>query len=400
MSLEKIIKGIKKVKSSLKKAVGLGIVGAALATSGVKASDEYEIIKLEVKHLGGFNRTYVFDINNKGDVAGAYELFLRPLENLIKKPFVFTYEDRTFRELKGGVPEDFFGSAIGISDSDLGAMVLYEENKDSYPASVKESYVCHHIYDQDSLHLYSFGFIIKDISNNGLVVGENYVRINRQTINLCPDSNNCEAYGVNDDGIVVGCSKEEFYDYPVFWEDGKMIQLPVPKSGDGGCALGINNNRQIIGYLLKDCGRPGCKYSPCLWEGESVTELSPLTQAYAINDLGQIVGTIDGKKAVLWEKEVINGVENGVITDLNEFIPQDSNGPSDWEYLCEAIKINNNGQIIGYGYLNYDKGGYYRTRYAFLMTQKPKPLEGDLNKDGIVNLKDLSELANHWLEEN
>jgi len=425
MSLEKIIDSWKKVKSSLKKAVAVGAVGLALATSGVKAVDEYEIIRLSNFQIGNrnigltANVTSVYNINNQGEVAGCVSCIPIP-EEPYKKPFIYNLcNERIFSEFKT-IPESFFGYAKAISNSSgrghEGRFVILEEQyKDhygninflkSYIIDIFFPYRCLPPFIFDS-HTFPLEFKAQDINSEGNVVGENYLYAGRSIINLCPDSNACEAHRINDDNIIVGCSKESVYSFlsqPVFWEQGetrgeyKKIKLRVPEPWDGGCALDINKKRQIIGYLIGDCGRPGCKESPFLWEGENITALSPLTKAYAINDLGQIVGTIDGKKAVLWEKEVINGVENGVITDLNEFIPPDSNGPADWDYLYEAIGINDNGQIIGYGYLNYDKGaGRWRMPYPFLMNKKD--LEGDLNKDGIVNLRDLSELAEHWLEE-
>jgi hypothetical protein len=415
MSLEKIINGIKK-------AACITLATIALASGSAKATDEYEIIRLSNFQIGNIgltaNVTSVYNINNQGEVAGCVSCI--PItEEQYKKPFIYNLcNERIFSEFKN-IPESFFGYAKAISNPSgrghEGRFVILEEQyKDHYGnINFLKSYIIDIFFPSRCLppficdsHTFPLEFKAQDINSGGAVVGENYLYAGGTIINLCPDSNACEAHRINDNNIIVGCSKDSVHSFlsqPVFWEsvergEYKKIKLRVPEPWDGGCALDINKKRQIIGYLLKDCGRFVYKYSPCLWDGENVTELSPLTQANAINDLGQIVGTIDGKKAVLWEKEVINGVENGVITDLNEFIPPDSNAPADWDYLYEAVGINDNGQIIGYGYLNYDKGaGRWRMPYPFLMNKKD--LEGDLNKDGIVNLRDLSELANHWLEE-
>jgi hypothetical protein len=408
MSLEKIINGIKK-------AACITLATIALASGSAKATDEYEIIRLSNFQIGNIglttNVTSVYNINNQGEVAGCVSC-IPIIEEPYKKPFIYNLcNERIFSEFKI-IPENFFGYAKAISNfSDLPheyerRFVILEEQYEDYYGNINflKSYItdiffpfrCLPPFIFDS-HTFPLEFKAQDINSRGEVVGENYVYAGRSIINLCPDSNACEAHRINDDSIIVGCSKESVYSFlsqPVFWErvergEYKKIKLRVPEPWDGGCALDINKKRQIIGYLLKDYGRLVYKYSPCLWEGENVTELSPLTKAYAINDLGQIVGTIDGEKAVL--------LQDGIVTDLNNFIPPDSNGPADWDYLYEAIGINDNGQIIGYGYFNYDKGtGRWRMPYPFLMNKKD--LEGDLNNDGIVNLRDLSELANHWLD--
>ena len=405
MSLEKIINGIKK-------AACINLATIALASGSAKATDECEIIRLSYFRIGTEGLatyvTSVYNINNQGEVAGC-TFYIPTTEEPYRKPFLYNLcNERIFSEFRN-IPENFFGYAKAISNSpergrNMRFVILEEQYEDyyGYPNYLK-SYIADITYISNCFPPFIFDsfafpleFKAQDINSRGEVVGENYARIHRQTINLCPDSNNCEAYGINDDSMIVGCSRDNsFLGQPVFWEldekgDYKEIQLPVPEPWVGGCALDINKKRQIIGYLLGDCGRPGCKEFPFLWDGESVIDLSPLTKVYSINNLRQIVGTIGGNKAGLWQ--------DGIVIDLNEFIPQDSNKPSDWDYLYEAISINDSGQIIGHGYLNYDKGtGRWRMPYPFLMNKKD--LEGDLNKDGIVNLKDLAELAEHWLEE-
>jgi hypothetical protein len=417
MSLEKIIDRIKKAAC-----VGLttiALMGGIARETKAQENLDYEIIRLSNFHIGTIDFatpvTSVYSINNQGEVAGCL-LYIPIGKEPYKKPFLYNLcNEKIFSEFKN-IPESFFGCAKAISNSPDSYppgrierfVILEEQFIDDHGYS---NYLKSHIAYIDDPYggiygclppfiLSSFTFPLEfkaqDINSKGEVVGEQYAFVGRSTINLCPDSNHCEAYGINDDSIIVGCSRDNsFLRQPVFWEldekgDYKEIKLPVPEPWVGGCALDINKKRQIIGYLLGDCGRPGCKEFPFLWDGESVIDLSPLTKVYSINNLRQIVGTIGGNKAGLWQ--------DGIVIDLNEFIPQDSNKPSDWDYLYEAISINDSGQIIGHGYLNYDKGaGRWRMPYLFLMNKKD--LEGDLNKDGIVNLRDLSELAEHWLEE-
>jgi probable HAF family extracellular repeat protein len=394
MSLEKIIKGIKKVKSSLKTAVGLGIVGLGLATGMAREARaenlDYEIIRLEMLNLGGITSVDVSKINNQGEVAGTYK-FIKyresPLGN--KKPFIYNFNGSgTFIELKD-LPEDFFVEAKVINNS--GQMILYKENtNESYTYDFSDSWRTH----THPVVINGLSIIARDINDKWTFVGGNYLCFGfRKIIELDPNGL-CDAYAINENNQVVGDLKSSSY-YPMIftprcspflWENGTLTQLPIPTNepyGYNGYARDINNNKQIIGFLVSI--ERFSKTHACMWEnGEIIKFGPPDSMAYAINDLGQIVGSafIDGKKkAVLWQNEEL--------IDISKLIPLNSG----WIYLYEAIDINNNGWIIGRGY--YSK--YPPSISSFLL--KPKPLEGDLNKDGIVNLKDLSELANHWLEE-
>jgi hypothetical protein len=78
--------------------------------------------------------------------------------------------------------------------------------------------------------------------------------------------------------------------------------------------------------------------------------------------------------------------QNGEAVIFNNLLPDNS----EWWLLERAVDINNKGQIVGYGYVQG-----IRRYCAFLMN--PITLEGDLNNDGIVDLKDLDALADQWL---
>ena len=77
------------------------------------------------------------------------------------------------------------------------------------------------------------------------------------------------------------------------------------------------------------------------------------SEAFAINDLGQIVGA-SGKRAFIWE--------SGMMTDLNDLLVPNAG----WDYLFDARDINNNGQITGTGVIDGD-------RRAYVLTPIPEP---------------------------
>jgi probable HAF family extracellular repeat protein len=104
-----------------------------------------------------------------------------------------------------------------------------------------------------------------------------------------------------------------------------------------------------------------------------------LSQAYGINDLGQVVGYsapgsgTPAARAFLYSK--------GVMSDLNDLIPPDSG----W-HLSVAKKINNRGQIVGHGYKYIVLSGYSEYR-SFLLTPIPKSPFEDVNDRFAISVR-------------
>jgi probable HAF family extracellular repeat protein len=223
-----------------------------------------------------------------------------------------------------------------------------------------------------------------------------------------------EGRGLNDLTQVVGYFvTEDFQLHAGFWSQSTGFQdLTSRTRASQGLAEDLNDHTQAVGWSHGEpCGGPNGLIGPraTLWEpssesraGWTATDLGTLgaacwSQAYRINESGQIVGNSGGftETATLWQKtaggtwsiqslgtlgnggsSTAYGINNrgqivgkaqlaafgayhailwqcGAMIDLNSRIPANSG----WE-LATATSINDLGEIVGYGKLN--GGSSYR----------------------------------------
>jgi hypothetical protein len=123
---------------------------------------------------------------------------------------------------------------------------------------------------------------------------------------------------------------------PFRWHKGQFTLLEVP-AGMGGVALQINNHGDALGRLLSADGTTS-RY--VVWRGTTMTVLSPpdggAVEAYDLNDRGQVVGTysLDGSgrssRPFRWAR--------GRFADLLPGRPDSVGG---------AFAINESGEIAG-----------------------------------------------------
>ncbi len=161
-----------------------------------------------------------------------------------------------------------------------------------------------------------------------------------------------EAHDVNSAGQIVGWARywpwnpDAMY-LPCLWENGTIRQLDVSPAVDGyggGQAWAINEAGQIVGTL---------NGAAVFWENGQATLLTETgfgAVARDINDLGQIVGGI-GSTAVLWE--------DGQAYDLHDLL--DPAQPLARQFIG-AIAVNNAGQILVNG-----------VSRSYLLTPVPEP---------------------------
>jgi probable HAF family extracellular repeat protein len=226
---------------------------------------------------------------------------------------------------------------------------------------------------------------------------------------------NSLAYGVNDNGTVVGMAEtwttdpyqEDFCGFKAFglpswgteclpfvWQNGVMTPLPT-LGGYNGQASMINNQGQIAGTAENTARDPACpapqvlQFKPVMWDKGKIQELAtvggdPDGFAVAINDSGQVAGgsgtcttfnqgtlnSLQPLHALLWQ--------NGTVTDLGSL------GGTGHGSGNLALGINNQGQAVGTSDLPGDK-----TSHAFLWTkgkgmQDLGTLPGDVFSVGVA----------------
>lgn len=171
--------------------------------------------------------------------------------------------------------------------------------------------------------------LARDINNRGQIVGFELFGVPRATLwegGATTYLGSGIADAISADGRIVGRS---FVDDPssigraALWSGGGVTFLDgiVSSAGD------INDRGQIIGRSAT--GRA------TLWDGASTFDLG-LQRATAINNAGQVVGTLD-ERAALW-----NGL---AVTDLNSLLRPESVAAG-W-VLTAAEDINEQGWIVG-----------------------------------------------------
>ncbi len=164
------------------------------------------------------------------------------------------------------------------------------------------------------------------------------------------------AFGINDLGQAVGFSGDDgtygTVVQPTMWSStGTAIGL-TPFGYESNLALAINDAGVAVGVTSPPLDA-GQETRALVWQGGTVTDLGS-GAANDINDAGQIVGTLNGLGAALWE--------SGTVINLNQFV-----SGTGWT-LQSATGINEEGWIVGSGY-NQALGGYQ----AYLLIPVPEP---------------------------
>jgi len=246
------------------------------------------------------------------------------------------------------------------------------------------------------------------INDSGQVVGWSVYNQGNETNGylwedgVLTDLGQREALGINNSGQIVGWGSNGVGS--VIWNNGSSVEI-----GDG-YARDINDNGQVTGTSLLT------GQTAYLWENGQRTLLggldgSPSSDAFAINNSGNIVGDSSGEafywssgsmqsldpfglvnSSSAWDINDSNFIVGSAFANNNEFayLWQDSTGmidlntlidPSLGCTLTEARSINNNGQIVANGFCGTSLG-----YSSFLLNPVPIPPSLFLFITGLVTL--------------
>jgi probable HAF family extracellular repeat protein len=168
-----------------------------------------------------------------------------------------------------------------------------------------------------------------------------------------PGTTRSRAYGINNNGQIVGSSyTDSNQDHAFLYSGGTMTSLGT-LGGTYSYAYGINDRGQIVGSSQTNPGSwSDGPYHAFLYSGDTKTDLGTLggtsSWAYGINNNGQIVGS--------------SQTDSGQI----HFFYSSGAGMGEWIFTqwvspIVATDINDKGLIVGYSKAKY--GGQY---HAFL----------------------------------
>lgn len=167
---------------------------------------------------------------------------------------------------------------------------------------------------------------------------------------------------INNQGVVAGAAEnttrdpdcgapQQFQFRPVFWQNGKVQELPTPPGDTNGVVFAINDNGQMVGTS-----------GPC-------RDLDPISVTY-----------VRQKHAMLWQ--------NGQFTDLGSL----GGGAGTSPFGNLALALNNQGQVVGHANLKGEQANH-----AFLWTQPTGmkdlgTLPGDIGS-GALGINDKGEIV-------
>lgn len=185
------------------------------------------------------------------------------------------------------------------------------------------------------------------------------------------------ARDINDSGQIVGYTQfQPAQNHPFLYSGSGGLQDLGTLGGKEGIAFAINNLGQVVGKA--DTGATfepnDPKECPCnvshafLYSGGTLQDLGtlggPNSEATDINDFGQIVGNAGYIKGSTVTVPFL--YSDGKMSNLNGLIPANSG----W-LLGSADGINNSGQIVGTGTIQDPERNY--PVHAFLLTPVLKP---------------------------
>jgi probable HAF family extracellular repeat protein len=205
-------------------------------------------------------------------------------------------------------------------------------------------------------------------TNNRIALAALWKKDKAQALPLVGNDVDGFAFGINDRGQAVGYSGNcTTATHAVMWRDNVAFVLQGIGGTGSNFAYVANNKGQIAGQIGS---ADGTTFYAAVWlngADGAVTNLGTLPGDFAafatgINERGQVVGnnfdsTFSWSHGFIWQ--------DGVMTDLNTLIPEDSN-----LFIISASNVNERGQISGMA--TVQTGPHTGEIHSYLLT----PTEG------------------------
>lgn len=169
------------------------------------------------------------------------------------------------------------------------------------------------------------------------------------------------AHDINNQGQIVGESDGLAYLWELQWDEwGDVVDVTATRLGTPGgqysSAHAINEWGDVVGTSHTADG----EVHAFLWRDGVMMDLGALaadSRAFAINDLGHVVGYASVPKGQYFETHAVLWT-SGVITDLSK------GGGNDWAMLHFANGIDSDGRIVGAGLRKAPKNNWEHRGYV------------------------------------
>jgi probable HAF family extracellular repeat protein len=354
------------------------VVASAVIAAGLGHAQQYSVTDLgALTELPGLNRATVNAINHQGWIAATR------LTNDAYLAFLYTGDWIDLGTLGGSSSAalglDASGRVVGRSLNTNGVNRAFLWTPDGTNGVAGNPQM------QDLGTLGGTASQADDINSNGQIGGysrtpagdDHAMRFSGTMVDIHTLGNNPRhsyGAGINDAGHVTGSTyNNAFNTSSVFRYNGSsMINL-----GSFGWAnadgLAINNNGQIVGFVSDNSGGSAQAFR---YSDGRMTNLGTLGGNYsyglAINNSNVVVGgSFTNTNATVYHAFIC--VSNTMV-DLNELLDETGAG---WE-LTEARAINDLGQIVGVGFLNGEKHAY------LLNYSAPRITSFGLDHSGVI----------------
>lgn len=232
-----------------------------------------------------------------------------------------------------------------------------------------------------------------DVNNQGVAVGNAFsvalsdseaVRWVDGQIEVLPGYDQAFATGINNAGVIVGGGRDVALgvNFPVVWENGVPRELPT--LGQGGVAYGINNNGDVVGSVESATGTV-----PAVWRN-NVLVLLPLLDgaggmAMGIDDAGLLTGVSYGMDGMLvptqWVMDQPSALPTSFGVNFIGVVSTSKTGAGKTSgFVVEGRTLENGDRYLIQVAVAWDEGGF---RVLQRLNENGNSGASDVNAQGV-----------------